>query len=63
MDIESKLSDAMMHFRDNEASKFRDTISDILYQKVNDRIDTEKTSIASTLFSPDQPEETDDEEL
>jgi hypothetical protein len=38
-------------------------VTDVLLQKANDRIDVEKQSIASTLFtSPDlKPEEMDDE--
>ena len=65
MDIEAKLSDAVDYINANEVSKFRDTVTDILLQKANDRIDNEKISMASTLFtSPevdDTPEEMEDE--
>jgi hypothetical protein len=63
MDIEAKLSDAIDYINANDVSKFRDTVTDVLLQKANDRIDVEKQSIASTLFtSPDlKPEEMDDE--
>ena len=65
MDIEAKLSDAVDYLNANEVSKFRDTVTDILLQKANDRIDNEKISMASTLFtSPevaDTPEEMEDE--
>ncbi len=63
MDIEAKLSDAIDYINTNDVTKFRDTVTDILLQKANDRIDVEKQSIASTLFtSPDlKPEEMDDE--
>ena len=65
MDIETKLSDAVDYLNANEVSKFRDTVTDILLQKANDRIDNEKISMASTLFtSPevdDTPEEMEDE--
>lgn len=63
MDIEAKLSDAVDYINTNDVTKFRDTVTDILLQKANDRIDVEKQSIASTLFtSPDlKPEEMDDE--
>ena len=63
MDIEAKLSDAIDYINANDVSKFRDTVTDVLLQKANDRIDVEKQSIASTLFtSPDlTPEEMDDE--
>tara|TARA_Y100000114_G_scaffold156880_1_gene185770 strand:- start:1717 stop:1908 length:192 start_codon:yes stop_codon:yes gene_type:complete len=63
MDIEAKLSDAIDYINTNDVTKFRDTVTDILLQKANDRIDVEKQSIASTLFtSPDlTPEEMDDE--
>ena len=63
MDIEAKLSDAIDYVNTNDVTKFRDTVTDILLQKANDRIDVEKQSIASTLFtSPDlKPEEMDDE--
>ena len=65
MDIEAKLSDAVDHLNANEVSKFRDTVTDILLQKANDKIDNEKISMASTLFtSPevdDTPEEMEDE--
>ena len=65
MDIEAKLSDAVDHLNANEVSKFRDNVTDILLQKENDRIDNEKISMASTLFtSPevdDTPEEMEDE--
>jgi len=65
MDIEAKLSDAVDYLNANEVSKFRDTVTDILLQKANDRIDNEKVSMASTLFtSPevdDTPEEMEDE--
>ena len=63
MDIEAKLSDAVDYINTNDVTKFRDTVTDILLQKANDRIDVEKQSIASTLFtSPDlTPEEMDDE--
>ena len=39
MDIEAKLSDAVDYLNANEVSKFRDTVTDILLQKANDRID------------------------
>ena len=65
MDIEAKLSDAVDYLNANEVSKCRDTVTDILLQKANDRIDNEKISMASTLFtSPevdDTPEEMEDE--
>ena len=63
MDIEAKLSDAVDYINTNDVTNFRDTVTDILLQKANDRIDVEKQSIASTLFtSPDlTPEEMDDE--
>ena len=63
MDIEAKLSDAVDYINTNDVTNFRDTVTDILLQKANDRIDVEKQSIASTLFtSPDlKPEEMDDE--
>ena len=63
MDIEAKLSDAIDYVNTNDVTKFRDTVTDILLQKANDRIDVEKQSIASALFtSPDlTPEEMDDE--
>ena len=65
MDIEAKLSDAVDYLNANEVSKFRDTVTDILLQKANDKIDNEKISMASTLFtSPevdDTPEEMEDE--
>lgn len=63
MDIEAKLSDAIDYINTNDVTNFRDTVTDILLQKANDRIDVEKQSIASTLFtSPDlKPEEMDDE--
>jgi hypothetical protein len=65
MDIEAKLSDAVDYLNANEVSKFRDTVTDILLQKANDRIDNEKISMASTLFTSsevdDTPEEMEDE--
>ena len=65
MDIEAKLSDAVEYLNANEVSKFRDTVTDILLQKANDRIDNEKISMASTLFTSsevdDTPEEMEDE--
>ena len=65
MDIEAKLSDAVDNLNANEVSKFRDTVTDILLQKANDRIDNEKISMASTLFTSsevdDTPEEMEDE--
>lgn len=63
MDIEAKLSNAIDYINANDVTKFRDTVTDVLLQKANDRIDVEKQSIASTLFtSPDlKPEEMDDE--
>ena len=63
MDIEAKLSNAIDYINANDVTKFRDTVTDVLLQKANDRIDVENQSIASTLFtSPDlKPEEMDDE--
>ena len=65
MDIEAKLSDAVDYLNANEVSKFRYTVTDILLQKANDRIDNEKISMASTLFTSsevdDTPEEMEDE--
>jgi hypothetical protein len=67
MDIEAKLSDAVDYIGTNDATKFRETVADILLQKANDRIDVEKQSIAATLFSPQEtevtPEETNDEQF
>ena len=59
MNIEAKLSDAVDYIATNDTVKFRETVADVLLQKANDRIDAEKMSIASTLFTT--PEETDDE--
>tara|TARA_Y100000114_G_scaffold48779_1_gene44414 strand:- start:3537 stop:3740 length:204 start_codon:yes stop_codon:yes gene_type:complete len=65
MDIEAKLSDAVDFINANDVTSFRDTVTDILLQKANDRIDTEKLSMASTLFTSDEvevtPEEADNE--
>ena len=51
MDIEAKLSDAVDYIATNDTVKFRETVADVLLQKANDRIDAEKMSIASTLFT------------
>ena len=61
MDIEAKLSDAVDYIGTNDVTKFRETVSDILLQKANDRIDSEKMSIASTLFTSTEVEATPEE--
>ena len=61
MDVQDKLSDAVTHLTNNETSKFRDVVYDVLAFKANERIDSEKHRIASTLFSSE--EESSNEEI
>tara|TARA_R110000744_G_scaffold68249_1_gene138878 strand:- start:962 stop:1147 length:186 start_codon:yes stop_codon:yes gene_type:complete len=61
MDVQDKLSDAITHLTDNETSKFRNVVYDVLAFKANDTIDSVKHKIASTLFSSE--EESSNEEI
>ena len=61
MDVQDKLSDAITHLTDNETSKFRNVVYDVLAFKANDTIDSVKYNIASTLFSSE--EESSNEEI
>jgi len=57
MDVQDKLNDAITHLTDNETSKFRNVVYDVLAFKANERIDSVKHSIASTLFSSEEESE------
>ncbi len=61
MDVQDRLSDAITHLTDNETTKFRNIVYDVLAFKANERIDSEKYRIASTLFSSE--EESSNEEI
>ena len=61
MDVQDKLNDAITHLTDNETSKFRNVVYDVLAFKANDTIDSVKHNIASTLFSSE--EESSNEEI
>jgi hypothetical protein len=61
MDVQDRLSDAITHLTDNETTKFRNVVYDVLAFKANERIDSEKHRIASTLFSSE--EESSNEEI
>lgn len=54
MDAQDSLSDALRHLGNNETSKFRDIINDVLAFKTNEKIDSEKMRIASTLYSSEE---------
>ena len=40
MDVQDRLSDAITHLADNETTKFRDVVYDVLAFKANERIDS-----------------------
>ena len=61
MDVQDRLSDAVTHLGNDETTKFRDIVYDVLAFKANERIDSEKHRIASTLFSSE--EESSNEEI
>jgi|TARA_S200002703_G_scaffold39108_1_gene34269 hypothetical protein len=54
MNVEDVLSDAITHLNNNETTKFRDAVNDVLAFKANERIDSEKFRIASTMFSSEE---------
>ena len=54
MDVQDALSDAVTQLTNNETAKFRDIVYDVLAFKANEKIDSEKHKIASTLFSPEE---------
>jgi len=55
------MTNPVLDLYNNNPQAFRDKVQDVLMQKVSDRLELEKANIASTLFSPENPEEEHEE--
>jgi hypothetical protein len=54
MDMEQKLRDAIEFNTNGKTTKFKETVFEILNQKVNDRLDIEKISVAQNMFKDEE---------
>lgn len=63
--MDEKLTAAIKNVFNNEPSKFKDNVNDILMNKIGDQLSIQKMQMANSTFNNDEeePEEESDEDI